>query len=351
MAMRTLIVGCGNIAASHVRILTKVRPQVEIYLCDLDRSQADALAARIGARGVFTDIEEALAEARPEVTHVTTPPASHVAVGRQALQAGSHVYLEKPIAPHLDEYSALHEMARKCGKLLGGGYSTLGMPVVMGAHKVARSGELGRFVCGTCSFAGSEGGGKILYKRPDHWAYQLPMGILQNMIDHPLSLIASFMDEIEDCQVCCLRRNVLPHDSPDLVAVTLCNRDQSGGVQVSLGHGCNERRALLLFEGGAINLDLGRQLWYVVHSKGPQNFVRKALSGIGEGKAHAFGTIGNMINAVRGRLQRDPGIANLLASFYDAAEGRGEFLVEHATVERVLRALDTIIPQAAGARP
>ena len=39
-----------------------------------------------------------LAEARPDVVHVCTPPAAHVAAALAALEAGAHVYVEKPFA-------------------------------------------------------------------------------------------------------------------------------------------------------------------------------------------------------------------------------------------------------------
>lgn len=204
------------------------------------------------------------------------------------------------------------------------------------------SGSLGRVVAVHCTFAGSEGGGMIQYKDPHHWAYRLRGGILQNMIDHPLSLALSALDPVDRHHLTVNRRNILPYGCPDLMHLSLANDHQVGSVTLSLGHGCNERRAQFILEGGSIVIDMGRQLIGSIQGRGPQNFVKKALSGVSEGVAFAGGTVGNMVKAVRGKLARDPGIAAIMQNFYQAMESGEPLIVRHETVLAMTGLLDDV---------
>lgn len=340
--MNIAIVGCGIIAASHLRFLKKLQPTASLSLCDLNLQRANDMAMRYGLNSIYTDFDELLANEKPLSVHIVTPPASHANLAEKALQAGAHVFVEKPITETTDEFQNLMNIARKQSRILYGDYSTLGMPVVMKALRLIRSGLLGRLISVDCSFAGSEGNGRISYRDPNHWAYRLRGGILQNMIDHPLILLLTVMDKVDEHHLFVNRRNVLPNDCPDLLHLCLKNENQVGSLILSLGHGRNERRVTFFLEEGSINLDLGRQLMNVIRGRGPQNFVRKAFSGIGEGYAMAGGTIGNILLALSGKLTRDPGIANLMKNFYSVIESDESLLVSHDLMSKMTRLLDSV---------
>jgi len=336
------IVGCGAIAASHIRILRKLKPEASISLCDVDKTRVEAFAAQWSINKTHLSIDSLLTQEHPEAIHIVTPPGTHATLAEKALKASVHVFVEKPVTETHDQYLRLASIAQQQGRLLCGDYSTLGMPVVKRALEEIHGGSLGRLVAVHCTFAGSEGGGKIQYKDPNHWAYKLRGGILQNMVDHPLSLILSVMDPIEDHSLHVNRRNVLPFDCPDLLHLGLRNDNQVGSLTLALGHGCNERRAIFILEGGSIVIDMGRQLFSFTRGKGPQSFVKKAMSGILEGYAYAGGTVRNMYLGVRGKLARDPGIANVMESFYSSIEGGSPTIVRHEMVSGMTRLLDQV---------
>lgn len=340
--MKVAIVGCGVVAASHLRILKRIKPDAEILLCDPDKDKCLAFAKQYRVSGVFTDFGDLLEAEHVNTVHIITPPSTHTALAEQALLAGAHILVEKPITETSAEYKRLADLAEKEKLILCGDYSTLGMPVVMKAVQLIRSGLLGRLLAVNCSFAGSAGGGMIQYKDPHHWAYRLPGGILQNMIDHPLSLILSVMDSVEDQYAFVNRRNILPFDCPDMLHLTLRNRYQVGSLTLSLGHGCNERRAQFILEGGSIMIDMGRQLFSFNRGSGPQNFVKKALSGISEGFAYAGGTVNNIFLAVLGKLTRDPGIARVIDNFYKAVETGEPLFVRHEVLISMTKLLEEL---------
>lgn len=340
--MKVAIVGCGVIARSHLKIIRRLLPDAAIFLCDTDKARAEVLAKGSEIAGVYSDLELLLSTERPDVVHILTPPSTHVAIAELSLRAGAHVLIEKPVAETAKAYEKIHDLARRVGRILASDYSTLGMPVVMRALDEIHSGRMGRLISVHCSFAGSEGGGRIPYKDPGHWAYKLRGGVLQNMIDHPASLVLAAMDRVEDYHFYVSRRNILPFDCPDLIQVSLKAKDQVGSFSLSLGHGCNERRAVFLLDGGTIVIDMGKQLININRANGPQNFIKKALSGIGEGYAFAGGTVRNMIQAARGKLARDPGIHNVISHFYAAIRGQGDVIVKDAVVFQLTKMLDDL---------
>jgi predicted dehydrogenase len=114
--MKAALIGAGQIARQHLGCL-KTLPGVELAaICDLSSATAEAAAERYGIRASFTDHRAMLAEVRPDVVHVTTPPTSHVALALDALDAGAHVIVEKPATPTLAELETLVGRAQQAGR-------------------------------------------------------------------------------------------------------------------------------------------------------------------------------------------------------------------------------------------
>ena len=111
------VIGCGNISAAYMR-LAPLFAGVEIRACaDLN---ADLAKTRAEAFGLRADSVEGLLTA-PDVDIVLnlTIPAAHFAVSRQALEAGKHVYSEKPFVLSVEDGLALKALADEKGLRVG----------------------------------------------------------------------------------------------------------------------------------------------------------------------------------------------------------------------------------------
>lgn len=340
--MNIALIGCGSIAAAHLAAIKKIIPQSKIYLMDAVKKQAESLAARWGTDGIYDNFDHLLDDARPEAAHILTPPPSHFALAQKALEIGCHVLIEKPATGTAEEFQRLLDLSQKKNKVLAVDYSLLGMPVVRRALSEINSGELGRLISAHCDFACAWPENTIPYGNPSHWAYSLKGGVLQNMADHPASLILDILQPIEEYKVLFVRRNLLPNNCPDLLQVVIRTQDQIGSFTLSLAHGNAERRAYFLLEEGTIMIDLGRQLYFSTRGRGPQNFIKKTFSGLLEGKELVFGTFRNVFRVLTGRLQRDPGIVAIIDNFYQATRGEAELLVSPATAAAVTGLLENI---------
>src|SRR6516162_3236543 len=94
---RIAVAGCGYWGAKHVRVLHGLDDVEEVIVVDSCEDRARKLARSYKSASWHTALAPALAEADAVV--VATPPSTHVAVALQAIEAGKHVLVEKPLAP------------------------------------------------------------------------------------------------------------------------------------------------------------------------------------------------------------------------------------------------------------
>ena len=96
--LRIGIVGCGKIADGHVEQIRATGRGDVVAVCDREPLMVEQLAERMRIPGRHTDLATMLANERLDVVHVATPPDSHLPIARQAMEAGCHVFMEKPFA-------------------------------------------------------------------------------------------------------------------------------------------------------------------------------------------------------------------------------------------------------------
>jgi predicted dehydrogenase len=139
--MRFLVVGTGSIGTRHARNLLAMGHEVSGWdaraeQLDLARRAAPGLVAAAG-------LAPGLA-ARPDAVLVCTSPASHVAVARQAVEAGCHVFVEKPVAHLSNEVPALLDIAKRAGRLVAVGFNLRFLPSLRRVKALLDAGRIGR---------------------------------------------------------------------------------------------------------------------------------------------------------------------------------------------------------------
>lgn len=111
------IVGCGFVADFYAATLP-LHPELRLVaVTDMDQARAERFG-RAHAATVHASLDDLLADPAVEIVVNLTNPHSHFAVTRAALEAGRHVYSEKPLAMELDQAEALVALAEERGLLL-----------------------------------------------------------------------------------------------------------------------------------------------------------------------------------------------------------------------------------------
>ncbi|RBI85441.1 oxidoreductase [Rhodosalinus halophilus] len=125
--LRAGLVGAGYIADWHAAAIAASPGARLVAVADRAAHAAEALAERHGARA-YADVAEMLARGGCDIVHVLTPPASHAALARQCLRAGTHVLVEKPVALSASEVAEIEAEAQASGRVFAAGHNFLGLP-------------------------------------------------------------------------------------------------------------------------------------------------------------------------------------------------------------------------------
>jgi predicted dehydrogenase len=117
------------------------------WLCDIDDERRADLAQRYPAARMTADFDEVLADDSVDAVVVATPVPTHHELARRSLDAGKHVFVEKPPAMRGAEMEELCELAEEHGRVLMPGHLLLYHPGVQKLKEIVDSGDLGDVLC------------------------------------------------------------------------------------------------------------------------------------------------------------------------------------------------------------
>ena len=118
---RVLVVGLGNMGISHALAYTRILEYEVVGVCTRHIHEKELPPALQSARR-FSRFEEALAELKPDVVSVNTLPDTHAEYAIKAMEAGAHVFVEKPLAETVESAQEVVDTAKRTGRKLVIGY-------------------------------------------------------------------------------------------------------------------------------------------------------------------------------------------------------------------------------------
>lgn len=195
--LRAGIVGAGYVSSYHIRALRTLDFVDVIGLADPDTERAQAVARTFAIPAVYRSLDELLA-ARPDVVHILTPPHLHARMAVEAMRAGCHVMVEKPMAESVEDCDQMIEVARETGRRLTVNHSARMDPVVLKALERVRSGACGEILAvhflRNSDYPPYAGG-------PVPPAYSRAAYPFEDIGIHGLYLLEAFLGEIRDLEV------------------------------------------------------------------------------------------------------------------------------------------------------
>ena len=137
--LRVLVVGCGNMGASHARAYHRV-PEFDIVgLVSRRPETRNALSAQLGGLPTFEEYDGALAATKPDVVSINTYSDTHAPYAEKAIAAGCHVFCEKPLAETVEQAERVVRLAAVSGRKLVVGYILRVHPVWTRFVEIART--------------------------------------------------------------------------------------------------------------------------------------------------------------------------------------------------------------------
>ena len=132
----------------HSRNVTDLGHRVMVW--DQDLARRDSAARQLGVE-MANSLEDGL-QWRPDAVIVCTPPVTHVALARAALEADAHVFVEKPLAHASDEVPALLDAAERAGCVLAVGFNLRFLPSLRRVKALLAGARIGKVFSARAQF-------------------------------------------------------------------------------------------------------------------------------------------------------------------------------------------------------
>ena len=145
--LKVMVVGCGNMGTSHAKAFHSIEDYQICAIVDKFQQSREKLNNLLGGGyPLFEDVDEALKAAKPDVVAICTYPETHEPLAIKAMEAGCHVFVEKPLATSVEAAERVAEAAKRLNRKVVVGYilhyhpswkkfvelsKTLGKPLVM----------------------------------------------------------------------------------------------------------------------------------------------------------------------------------------------------------------------------
>lgn len=347
--MKIAVFGCGMIAQEHLKAIRRVPGATIVGIADPSELALKTTADKWGIKEALTDPAALLEKTKPDVVHVATPPDTHEALTRLALEAGCHVYVEKPITLHARETEEVLRLAEAKGKMVCVGYMHNYDKAVLEALELFKQGAIGR-ICGIESYYGFDLGespaSRYFTQAYTTWAYGLPGGLFQNGLDHPLSVIMPFLDEPKYIQAAAMDVGVMPKGVPGELRILMGDGSRLASVTLSEVASPRFHYVNLLGTKGTLQIDLQNKrtmMWG--HKPGIPHFVTRFGMNLSQGFRILSGTVGTVWNVLRGRFTPYEGMQRLVPAFYKAIETGGPNPMPPEYAIRIMRIMDQVWEQ------
>ena len=147
------LIGTGFMGKSHAlayRAVRAVMGEVQDFrleiLCDTPAEKAARLADQFGFARASDDWRALVADPAIDIVSITTPNGLHREMALAALDAGKHVWCEKPMALTMADAVEMADAAARAGRKTQVGYNYIANPAVTHAQRLIREGRIGRIV-------------------------------------------------------------------------------------------------------------------------------------------------------------------------------------------------------------
>jgi predicted dehydrogenase len=317
--LRIGVIGCGTIAKDHVGAIRDKCGPTELHLCDKNLKAAEKLKKNLGPEvRVSDDAFEFISEHKFDIVHILTPPDSHFALAKSALENNAHVLIEKPMTLTLKKTESLFVLAKSLGRKVCVDHSLLYMDCVLKMLDRIHSGRMGRVISVYCFFGHDERKKTIPYGGVSHWAYNMSGGPLTNLISHPASVLVELIGTPKDVSITSYARNLMPYGLSDVMHAVIHSAEGHGEFSISMAHGNSSRYIIAECEKGSVLVDFGRQLMIPRFHKGLLGPISKKFGGIGQGFSYIIATMGVISKVLVGKMKTNPGTRGVIEKFYDA---------------------------------
>jgi predicted dehydrogenase len=205
--VRTGVVGLGYWGPNLIRNLNELDGSDLRWMCDLDEPRLRSIGRRYPAVRPTMSFDDLLCDSGLEAIVIATPVSTHYPLALNALRAGKHVFIEKPLAASSEEAEELMSVAEERGLTLMPGHTFLYSPPVNMIRDLIQSGELGDIYF-------------ISTSRVNLGLHQSDVSVAWDLGPHDFSILRYWLDETP-AHVSAISRSCIFPQIPDVAFINL----------------------------------------------------------------------------------------------------------------------------------
>jgi len=316
---------------------------------------AQQMQERFRVEHYFSDVYELLNDTNPDVVHITTPPESHFELGKICLEAGHHVYIEKPFTVDLAQTVDLIELANNKGLKIIAGHNDQFTNAARELRQLVKKGYLGgkpvQMESYYCYDLGDEVYAKALLGDKKHWVRRLPGKLLHNIISHGIARITEFIETDEP--------KVIAHGYTSEVLKNIGETEIIDELGVIVADG-EERSAYFTFSSqmspslhqfrifgpkNGLLLDHDNQALIKLPGKRFKSYLDKFIPNFAFSWEYLRSTGRNLKQFLKRDFHMDGGMQFLIKSFYDSILGLSPLPISYREIILTTKIMDDIFNQ------
>jgi len=343
------VVGGGHIVKHrHVPIFKKIKGVDVFAICDKVETVAQDVAREFGVKNCFTSLSDML-RAGVDVVDVCTPPTTHFPLAVEAMEAGCHVLVEKPLGISIKEVDEMYSVAKRKGVKLCVVHQNLFNPAFQKAFRLVKAGAVGDVLSvDVGTFVRRD---NYMCLNGEHWCHKLPGGIFFEILPHPVYLLQAFLKNAVPSSVLAMRLGGFSWMKADELRV-LVEGDNGVGLVVASCNSPFHGDSLYVF-GSKIGLQV--DLWgrsvikYKPRTEDPYSVGRGNLSLASQFLSLIGTTASNSFTALSGG-EKVSAHYGFLEAFVRAVEKDGKLPVSEEDardnvriVEDICRKIDEVV--------
>jgi predicted dehydrogenase len=205
--LRVAVIGLGYWGPNLVRNLYEIPGAKVEWICDLDTEALARVRRRYPGLRRTTNVDDVLEDPRVDAVAIATTVSTHYGLGSRALEAGKHVFVEKPLAGSHQEALELVELAADRGLVLMPGHTFLYSPPVNRIKELIDSGEVGEIY-------------SISTSRVNLGLHQPDVSVAWDLGPHDFSILRYWLGELPEYASALARSCIIP-GTPDVAFVNL----------------------------------------------------------------------------------------------------------------------------------
>jgi predicted dehydrogenase len=205
--VRIAVIGLGYWGPHLVRNLVDLSEADVVAVCDLDAERLATISRRFPSISRTVSFDEVLDDPHIEAVAIATPVSTHHSLAASALDAGKHVFVEKPLAGSSAEAAGLIELAEDRSLVLMPGHTFLYSPPVNMIRDLIQGGELGEIYF-------------ISTSRVNLGIHQSDVSVTWDLGPHDFSILLYWL-EAQPIYVSALSRGYVFRDVPDVAFINL----------------------------------------------------------------------------------------------------------------------------------